>query len=458
MIKIAHLSDTHIGYEAYKAVSGSGENQRSVDFAQAFVQVVDEIITSDPDIVIHAGDVADRTQIPVRLMLLIRQQFSRLAGIRPNGTRRQLVVIAGNHEIPRNKKEACFLELFKGLSGVHIYTKDYEVLKFNNENIYAENYPKVLDNLAIHCLPHDALKYVDFDDVKPVKNMKNILVSHGVAGGSELYVRSLGREFAIPTTVLARDWDYGALGHWHKQGPIDILSVGGAKQNNVSRVKQLSSHRHVERDEEGFTPGVDYLLPQATDQGKIWYSGSTENSGFGDLMDNGIKRGWLLVTLPKFTEAKIERKYTSIRTMFRLPDFDATTKTPDEITKGLIEALKDSNTFGAVIGQIVNNVTSDTWSLVDIAKIRRHASQAMHYELTVRYKNMKLNSTGSILNDTSLHIDDLLKISAERLLTEENREVAISLSQKTLKNIFDKYDTITNESSSINSEVPEAKL
>ena len=114
MIKIAHLSDTHIGYEAYKAVSGSGENQRSVDFAKAFVQVVDEIIASDPDIVIHAGDVADRTQIPVRLMLLIRQQFSRLAGIRPNGTRRQLVVIAGNHEIPRNKKEACFLELFKG--------------------------------------------------------------------------------------------------------------------------------------------------------------------------------------------------------------------------------------------------------------------------------------------------------------------------------------------------------
>lgn len=436
MIKIAHLSDTHIGYEAYKATNTEGENQRSVDFAKSFALVVDDIISQDPDIVIHAGDVADRTHIPIRLMLFIRQQFQKLAAVRENGTRRQLIVVAGNHEIPRNKREACFLEMYKGLPGVHIVSRDYEIIKFNKENIFADKYPKILENLAVHCLPHEALRFVNFDEVQPIKSMKNILVSHGVAGGSELYLRSLGREYAIPTNVLARNWDYGALGHWHKQGPISILSAHGSKVSTITKEKQKGILKNSDRDENGFTNGVDYLKPSSDDTGKIWYSGSTENSGFGDLMDNGTKRGWLKVTLPKYTDVKVERRYLPIRAIFRLDDLDATNLSPDQITESLISNLKSSNSFGAVIGQIVKNVSTELWSLVDVNKVRRHASQALHYELTVNFETLAKSSGVSISTDSKM--EDIINYSAQNLIPEDQRAEAIRTSLEIVNSVFEK--------------------
>lgn len=73
------------------------------------------------------------------------------------------------------------------------------------------------------------------------------------AGGSELFRRSMGREYAIATDVLSRDWDYVALGHWHKRGPVPLVSTGAAKN---------------------------------CDTGRVWYAGSSENMGFGDLRDH----------------------------------------------------------------------------------------------------------------------------------------------------------------------------
>ena len=182
-MKLAHLSDTHLGYEAYRSVSASGENQRGVDIARAFVRCVDDIIEWDPPLVIHSGDLAEKPQVSIRLMLLARNMLTKLASIRPDGTRRQVVIIAGNHDLSSNRKEACFLELYRGIPGVHVVCDDYKVVKFDN----VENCPEELISTHAHCLPHDTLKDMAiesrFGEVVPTPGFTNILVAHGVAGG-----------------------------------------------------------------------------------------------------------------------------------------------------------------------------------------------------------------------------------------------------------------------------------
>jgi DNA repair protein SbcD/Mre11 len=348
-VQIAHLSDTHIGYEAYAARSASGENQRSVDIAKAFATCVSEIVADDPALVIHSGDVADRTIIPIRMMLFIRQQISRLASLRPDGTRRQVIIVAGNHELPRNRKEACFLHLLDGLPGVHVVTADYQRVEF--DTFGAGQAHESLTDVVVHVLPHDTLKTVEFDTVTPLKAKTNILTAHGVAGGSELYVRSLGREFAIPTDVLARNWEYVALGHWHKQGPVPLF---GAKKDG--------------------------------DHGRIWYAGSPENMGFGDLRDNGTRRGWLKVTVRPGQDPVVERRHIPIRAMLRLPVVDAAGLDPEQLTELLVERVNGADVTGAVCAQIVENVTRETWSLVNLVKVRSAAGQALHYEVSTRHR------------------------------------------------------------------------
>lgn len=384
-IRLAHLSDTHIGYEAYKTLSASGENQRGVDIARAFVNVCDDIVTADPSIVIHSGDVADRTVIPIRLMLLIRREIAKLASLRPDGTRRQVVIVAGNHELPRNRKEACFLELLRGLPGVHVVTTSYQQVTFDGSGTSYGCDP-ALSDLVVHALPHDVLKSVDFDLVRPLPSKMNIISSHGVAGGSELYVRSLGREFAIPTDVLARNWEYGALGHWHKQGPVPIAATGGKTRRSLRNESQGSAGATADLLSDATCcsgPGSE-LVDAAGESGRIWYAGSTENCGFGDLKDNGARRGWLHVTIAAGDEPVVQRRHLPIRSMFRLPALDAAGMTPDEITESLIARIKTVEVTGAVIGQIVDGVSRDVWSLVDLARVRSTAATALHYEVASR--------------------------------------------------------------------------
>lgn len=393
--RIAHLSDTHIGYEAYKARSVSGENQRAVDIAKAFVTCVTEIVESDPPLVIHSGDVSDRTIIPIRLMMLIQAQFRRIASMRPDGTRRQLVVIAGNHELPRNKKEACLLDLLRGLPGVHVITNRYEQITFDGTD---PETPQELTGTVVHGLPHDVLKEIDFDVIQPVAGKTNILTAHGVAGGSELYVRSLGREFAIPTDVLVRPWEYVALGHWHKQGPIPLVGAGGSRDKHA-------------------------------DVGRAWYAGSTENMGFGDLKDNGLERGWLEVEVVTGADPKVTRRNIPIRHMERLPHLDAEGLAAQDIEAALIERVRNGNTTGAIIGQVVDGVTRETWSLVDLAKVRAAASDALHYEVSVRHRRVDKESLEDSESTGLGEIDLVLAQRATDILDDHERESGLTMAR-----------------------------
>lgn len=392
-LTLAHLSDTHLGYEAYSVLSTAGNNLRGEDIVRAFGRNVAEIVAADPPLVLLSGDVGDRPNLPIRYLLFIRARLAELAGRRADGTRRQVVVISGNHDQPRSRLDACFLELFSGIPGVHVVTTHYDVLELGR----IEDSPGELADVVVHSLPHDQLKEVDFDVIRPKPGAINILMAHGVAGGSELYLRSIGREYAIPVDVLTRGWDYVALGHYHKQGPV---AVGGHSVHT--------------------TP--------------IWYAGSTENMGFRDLVHGGgMGRGHLLVDVHAGDVPVVRPINLPIRSMLRLPVIDASGLSPSQITSALVDAVQAAPIAGAVVSQIVTGVPRDIWSLVDRGPALRAAAGAMHYEVSPRHqsddeaRSAVTRERGSLGNLAR----DLDAIIAERGvgadLIDEVRQLAASL-------------------------------
>jgi hypothetical protein len=327
-LKIAHLSDTHLGFEQYAAVSASGDNQRGVDVVRAMRNVVDDIVAWGPDLVIHSGDVLEKPKTDLRYMVAAKGFFQKLTAVCP------VVVIAGNHELPRARREACWLDLLTGSNRLHVVTSRYDVVR-----------PAGLDGVAVHCVPHDVLKEIDQRVVEPNDGEVSILTAHGVASGSELFLRSLGREYAIDQDTLLRDWAYGALGHWHRQGPVSLGAAG--------------------------------------EIANVWYAGSIENMGFRDLRD-GDKRGYLQVQVSN-EGTEVTPVHLPIRSMFRLPVVDGAGQSGDQIVEALLANLHAGEIDGAVVGQIVTGVSRDLWSLVDIGRVKAAAGAALHYEVTVRY-------------------------------------------------------------------------
>lgn len=397
-VRLCHFSDTHLAFQEYAALTPNGDNLRATDIVKAFANVAKQIVEEDPPLVIHSGDVTDRPKVDIRYLILLQQWLERLAAVRPDGTRRQLVVISGNHDQPRHHRELCSLELFRSMPGVHVVTTRYHQVRFEP----ADGAAPELATVIVHALPHDQLKFVDFDVVRPVEGMHNVLVAHGVAGGSELFRRSLGREYAIPTDVLSRDWDYVALGHFHKRGPVPLVSVSTTSKKTA-------------------------------EAGRAWYAGSTENMGFRDLRDGGAARGYLSVTLRPGQLPDVRPRDLPIRTMKRLPVVDATGLTPDEITALLVERIRTGDVGGAVVGQIVTGVTRELWSLVDQAPAREAAASAVHYAVTPQFTTPELvpstsPSGASVLGDLA----SVLEAAAQEQLAEKDREPALALARRLL--------------------------
>jgi hypothetical protein len=139
----------------FQVRTDAGLNRRGVDIVKAFHDACSSIIDEDPPLVIHSGDLFESPSVPVRYLLAARRELSRLTEeLRPDGTRRAVVVISGNHDTSRNVRDGCQLDLFKGIPGVFPVSFGYEVLRFDAD----DGFDPVLADVAVHALPHDSLR------------------------------------------------------------------------------------------------------------------------------------------------------------------------------------------------------------------------------------------------------------------------------------------------------------
>ena len=229
-MRFFHLSDLHLGIKLYEH-----------DLLKDQKAILDEIVALtrqyQPDAVVFAGDIYDRSVPPVEAVALFDDFMTQLRAALPNG---EILLISGNHD------SAQRLDVFRSeLSdrGIHMIgnppmqkgetiervtlTDDFGAVNFyllpfvrpgmvrpvtgtkeNGDNL---SYPEAFSRLL-------ALSPLNPDE-------RNVLVSHQFFlpdGGdaenierAENEVKQVGNVDAIPASLIA-DFDYAALGHIHK--------------------------------------------------------------------------------------------------------------------------------------------------------------------------------------------------------------------------------------------------
>jgi DNA repair protein SbcD/Mre11 len=282
-LRIAHLSDSHLGYRALARIDpATGRNQRSIDVEHGFTQAIDDILRRKVDLVLHSGDLFHHARPVYPAIGTAIRQFRRLeqAGI-------PTFVIGGNHDTPRLRTSgSVFFLLGMALPDTHFYGG------------YDEKVVPLPDLEAIlTVVPHGRLTneepYVPF----PSPNERHVLVTHGfIPGMSVQQRRPEPGEEEIDETMLDEGFSYIALGHYH--------------QFERPRERQFA-----------------------------WYAGSTERIGWGDLP---ITPGYLLVELGEpGEEPRVEHIPVETRPMadLRVPERIATSEDGVRIADYVIEWL-----------------------------------------------------------------------------------------------------------------------
>jgi exonuclease SbcD len=276
-LRVAHLADTHLGYRQYaKLDPESDRNQRSVDIERAFTAAIDAILAAAPDLVIHAGDVFHHTRPTWPAMRVFVQQMRRLeqAGI-------PVVVIAGNHDVPRVRTAGTVYSLLEiALPGVHF------VAGYESQRVGFKQH-----GLVVAAIPHGAISLDAAGPAAyPAPGYRNILVAHGVIPGMADLTHVEPGEEEISDALLDTGFDYIALGHIH-------------------------AFQHV--------------------RANTWYSGATERTGWGE---EAATPGWALVEFPAGAGLPtVTHHPTPARPMHTLPPFAAGDLAPRAIADHILE-------------------------------------------------------------------------------------------------------------------------
>ena len=199
-MRLVHLSDLHLGFRQFQRTTPTGINQREWDVAQSFTRAVDRVIELRPDIVLIAGDVFHTVRPTNPAILHAFAQFSRLMREVPEAI---VVIVAGNHDMPRSSETLCILRLFAPL-GIHVVDSEPRRLAFPDRNLSIFAVPALnAEEIAVEPDPAARL---------------NILVAHGAVKGSDA---SFAARVDPASLLLRREdladpaWDYVALGHIH---------------------------------------------------------------------------------------------------------------------------------------------------------------------------------------------------------------------------------------------------
>lgn len=366
-MRVIHTADTHLGYSAYTKVTESGFNQREVDVYEAFNRVVDFALNPPDgkpiDLIIHAGDLFDSVRPTNRAMAWALNQFLRLSKAKI-----KLVVISGNHETPKLKETGHVFRLFEHLPGIFpVYKGEYEQFRFSNGG----------ENLVVHAIPHctnQAALKENLEKLAPKHGAFNLLVLHGGVLGMKEFRKGDFNEQLIPTNYLNAEWDYIALGHFHK---------------------------HVE------------VRPNA------FYSGSTERFSFAEAQD---EPGFVDLNL---RSGKVSRRFvpTKARPMITQP-IDCGDLDPLAITKLIERRLKEIGCKGKVIRFVLDNISRESYRSIDFNHLKRVSSEALHLELKpqIEAKSAEakgLTTIGLLKDELRAYMNQLDISSKEKAILKE---------------------------------------
>jgi DNA repair protein SbcD/Mre11 len=321
-MKILHVADTHLGYSAYRKATIDGINQREIDTYNAFEQFVDYAVKSRPDLIIHAGDLFDSVRPNNRAITFALNQILRISK-----KKIPLILIAGNHEHPKLKETGHIFSIFDHIEHVYpIYNARYEKHFFQIKD----------EKISIHAIPQCELKKqfeIELDKLKPEKTSDyNIFVSHGAVTGIKEFSMNEFNELIIPAKILSKDFDYIALGHYH-------------------RFTKLANN--------------------------AFYSGSTERFTFTDAPD---KKGFIELVLGK-NNLKTNFKELKIREMIDPKPIKCSNLKLEEIMEKIKQTVKEIQPKEKTFRVTLDDISSHLYRGIDFDEIRKMSNNSIHYEI-----------------------------------------------------------------------------
>jgi DNA repair protein SbcD/Mre11 len=313
VLRIAHISDTHLGYRALSHQDPrTGRNQRSVDVERAFSLAVDDILRQNIDLVLHAGDVFHQSRPnwhAVRHFLMEMRRIEN-AGI-------PAVVIAGNHDTPRYRAGGSVFEVLDVALPQARISAGYEEEEITLNDL----------GIRIQTVPHGALTNPDKPVAYVKPDMRNILLIHGMVPGilPPGMVTEPGEQ-ELDTQLLEPGFAYIALGHYHiRTSPV---------------------------------------YP-------AWYAGSTERLGWGDY---DAEPGYLIIEMDESgLRGDPEHRSVRCRPMRGLEPVYGDTLSASEMVENVIGQLERLGDIEAITRVQLRNTDRHTAREVD-RRLRREAS------------------------------------------------------------------------------------
>jgi len=365
-MRVLHVADTHMGYSAYHKVNKSGLNQREVDVYNAFRQFVDYAIEEKPDLIVHSGDLFDTVRPTNRAITFALQQLIRISreGI-------PMVIISGNHETPKLRETGSVFRIFEHLEGIYpVYKGKYEKYEFGDVMVHA----------IPHCHTGDELKK-NIESLKADEGKFNLLMLHvGVAGIKEFRTGDFNEQ-VIPSGYLSPDFDYIALGHYHKKTEVTE---------------------------------------------NAYYSGSTEHFSFKEA---GEEKGFLEINTSSNNVRFIPLK---IRGMEDLGIINCNSMNSDEITSEILQRLRNSSPAEKILRITLRGIERGAYKGLDFHSIRKEASDALHFELSYELKEMEQEIAGK---GTIGSLVEEWKEYISKVPVEANREEIEKLALKYLSEV-----------------------
>ena len=195
-MRLIATADWHLGYRAFQRLGPDGINVRERDVAVTFSRMIDRFIALAPDVIVVAGDLFDSARPGNPAIVHAFGQLRKLRAALPDVI---VVLVAGNHDAPKQSGAGCILPLFANL-GVHVVDGPPKWLRFGD--------------LAILAVPD--MPGVQRPPLVPDPNARrSVLCLHGEVQGMP---RRKGQR---PAGEIARDdvgveaWDFISLGHYH---------------------------------------------------------------------------------------------------------------------------------------------------------------------------------------------------------------------------------------------------
>ena len=372
-MRLLHLSDLHLGFRQFQRTTQTGINQREADVAASFKQAIEKAIAIRPELILIAGDVFHTVRPTNPAIIHAFTHLQRLTQALPET---DVVMVAGNHDMPRSSETTCILRLFRPL-GIHVVDTQPERITLRDG---------ALSVLAVPDLPPHEIHY----DQDPNARF-NVLLVHGeVEDSIPRHTERVG--LTIPRTVLEDPrWDYIALGDYHvykKVGP------------------------------------------------KAYYSGAldyTSSSPWGELAEEHAQKlpGKRMLEWDLETAKQKPHKIEDGRAFHDLPPIEGRGMSSGDLDAAIASAIAAVNRGieGKVIRLVARDVPRHVARELDHKKLREYQRSALQFHLDTRRPEVLRREAGSGAPGRRPSLDELLAdhLRSRKLTSDIDREEMVRL-------------------------------